>query len=204
MARRRRALVIGGSLCGLLTAILLRNDEWEVEIFERVPDELSGRGAGIVTHPELLDTLSRCGVVIDDGIGVEVPTRVTLDASGRTIGEFPLRQILTSWGRLYALLKERFPAAAYHAGFALDRVEQREDSVVACFADAAGYDLTQFMRWYRQAGTPEITYCPFSFARAKQGFSKTKTMQLMRVWIEQNTSTRPGLSNSTSLTVGAL
>jgi 2-polyprenyl-6-methoxyphenol hydroxylase-like FAD-dependent oxidoreductase len=135
MAQRRRALVIGGSLGGLLTAILLRNDGWQADIFERVPDELSGRGAGIVTHPELLDTLSRCGVVIDDGIGVEVPTRVTLDASGRTIGEFPLRQILTSWGRLYALLKERFPAAAYHAGFALERVEQRKDSVVASFAD---------------------------------------------------------------------
>ncbi len=135
MAQRRRALVIGGSLGGLLTAILLRNDGWQVDIFERVPDELSSRGAGIVTHPELLDTLSRCGVVIDDGIGVEVPARVTLDASGRTIGEFPLRQILTSWGRLYALLKERFPAAAYHSGFSLDRVAQREDGVVACFTN---------------------------------------------------------------------
>jgi 2-polyprenyl-6-methoxyphenol hydroxylase-like FAD-dependent oxidoreductase len=135
MAQRRRALVIGGSLGGLLTAILLRNDRWQVDIFERVPDELAGRGAGIVTHPELLDTLSRCGVVIDDGIGVEVPARVTLDSSGRTVGEFPLRQILTSWGRLYALLRERFPAQAYHTGFSLDRVEQREDGVVACFAN---------------------------------------------------------------------
>jgi 2-polyprenyl-6-methoxyphenol hydroxylase-like FAD-dependent oxidoreductase len=133
MAQRRRALVIGGSLGGLLTAILLRNDEWQVDIFERVPDELSGRGAGIVTHPELLDALSRCGVVIDDGIGVEVPSRVTLDSSGRTIGEFPLRQILTSWGMLYALLKARFPAQVYHRGSSLERIEQREDCVVACF-----------------------------------------------------------------------
>ena len=30
------------------------------------------------------------------------------------------------------------------------------DEFVACFADAANYDLTQFMLWYRQAGTPEI------------------------------------------------
>ena len=30
------------------------------------------------------------------------------------------------------------------------------DEFVACFADAADYDLTQFMRWYRQAGTPEL------------------------------------------------
>src|SRR5258708_24128201 len=30
------------------------------------------------------------------------------------------------------------------------------DEFVACFTDAANYDLTQFMLWYRQAGTPEI------------------------------------------------
>ena len=135
MTQRRRALVIGGSLGGLLTAILLRNDEWQVDIFERVPDELSGRGAGIVTHPELLDALSRCGVAIDGGIGVEVTSRVTLDASGRTIGQFPLRQILTSWGKLYAVLKARFPVQDYRQGFSLERVEQHEDCVVACFAN---------------------------------------------------------------------
>ncbi len=107
MTQQRRALVIGGSLGGLFAAHLLRNDGWKVDVFERVPDELAGRGAGIVTHPELFDALVRCGVEIDASIGVEVPGRVTLDATGRTIGEFALKQILTSWGRLYAALKDR-------------------------------------------------------------------------------------------------
>ena len=31
------------------------------------------------------------------------------------------------------------------------------DEFVACFAEAAHYDLGQFMLWYRQAGTPELT-----------------------------------------------
>src|SRR6186997_3452429 len=31
------------------------------------------------------------------------------------------------------------------------------DQFVQCFADANGTDLTQFMRWYAQAGTPEVT-----------------------------------------------
>jgi 2-polyprenyl-6-methoxyphenol hydroxylase-like FAD-dependent oxidoreductase len=135
MAQNRRALVVGGSLGGLLTANLLHNDGWQVDIFERVPDELAGRGAGIVTHPELLAVLSRCGVVIDEGIGVEVAARVALDSSGRTIGAFPLRQILTSWGRLYALLKAQFPVRPYHSGFSLERIEQPADGVVACFAN---------------------------------------------------------------------
>ena len=128
-------MVIGGSLGGLFAAQLLRRNSWQVDIFERVGEELAGRGAGIVTHPELFSTLLQCAVEIDDSIGVEVPTRVTLDSSGRTIGEFPLRQILTSWGRLYALLKDQFPAEAYHRGFSLERIEQRQDRVVACFAN---------------------------------------------------------------------
>ena len=135
MAQNRRALVIGGSLGGLLTANLLHNDGWQVDVFERAPDELAGRGAGIVTHPELLAVLSRCGVAIDDGIGIEVAARVALDSSGRTIGTFPLRQVLTSWGRLYALLKAQFPGQSYHSGFSLERTEQSADGVIACFAN---------------------------------------------------------------------
>jgi len=31
------------------------------------------------------------------------------------------------------------------------------EQFIQCFADASGRDMTQFMRWYRQAGTPEVT-----------------------------------------------
>ena len=31
------------------------------------------------------------------------------------------------------------------------------EQFIACFAEAGGRDLTQFMRWYSQAGTPEVT-----------------------------------------------
>jgi len=31
------------------------------------------------------------------------------------------------------------------------------EQFIQCFADASGCDLTQFMRWYSQAGTPEVT-----------------------------------------------
>lgn len=132
---QRRALIIGGSLGGLFAAHLLRDDGWKVDVFEKVPDELAGRGAGIVTHPELFDALVRCGVAIDASIGVEVPGRLTLDASGRTIGELALKQVLTSWGRLYMALKKGFPKEAYHQGFALERIEQDAAQVVAWFAN---------------------------------------------------------------------
>ena len=31
------------------------------------------------------------------------------------------------------------------------------EQFIQCFADASKRDLTQFMRWYNQAGTPEVT-----------------------------------------------
>ena len=54
---RRRALVIGGSMSGLLAGLTLRERGWDVEVFERVESELSGRGAGIVAQAELITIL---------------------------------------------------------------------------------------------------------------------------------------------------
>jgi 2-polyprenyl-6-methoxyphenol hydroxylase-like FAD-dependent oxidoreductase len=48
-----RALIIGGSVGGLFAANCLRKIGWDVTVFERNPDELAGRGAGISTHSQL-------------------------------------------------------------------------------------------------------------------------------------------------------
>jgi aminopeptidase N len=41
------------------------------------------------------------------------------------------------------------------------------EDFIACFADANGADLTQFMRWYAQAGTPELAVTGTYDRRAK-------------------------------------
>ena len=41
------------------------------------------------------------------------------------------------------------------------------EQFVQCFADASKRDMTQFMRWYAQAGTPEITVAPHYDPRGK-------------------------------------
>lgn len=137
MTYSRRAIVIGGSLCGLMSACLLLRRGWDVEIYERAGEPLSGRGAGIVTHPELLATLGRCGARIDDTIGVSVDTRIVLDAHGVEVARLRLPQILTSWGRLHAVLRAEFPDARYHLGRSLARAEQDERSVCAVFEDGS-------------------------------------------------------------------
>ena len=62
---RRRAIVVGGSMSGLLSGLLLRRAGWTVDIYERVDSELSGRGAGIVAQPELIERLRALGLKTD-------------------------------------------------------------------------------------------------------------------------------------------
>ena len=135
-AIRRRALIVGGSFGGLFAANLLLRAGWEVGVYERVGAALAGRGAGIVTHDELFRAMERSGITIDQTIGVEATSRLTLDRAGNVIGtEYPLRQILTAWGRMYRLLRDAFAAGRYHFDKSLERVEQDDAGVTACFTD---------------------------------------------------------------------
>jgi 2-polyprenyl-6-methoxyphenol hydroxylase-like FAD-dependent oxidoreductase len=137
MSDQRKALVIGGSLGGLLAANWLRAIGWEVWVFERVEDDLASRGAGIGTHEELLAVLRRLGLRADDSIGVQVQDRVCLDAAGRAIRRLQLPQFMSAWARIYRLLKDAFPADRYRFGASLARIEQDADGVTAVFADGS-------------------------------------------------------------------
>jgi 2-polyprenyl-6-methoxyphenol hydroxylase-like FAD-dependent oxidoreductase len=115
-------------MSGLFTAAFLRQLGWSVDVFERSPVELVGRGAGITTHPELLDALEKSGAGTHD-LGVEVLKRITIDREGRVIGERPLRQVLSSWDRLQRLLRATIDPAHYHLGHTFARVEQDHGGV---------------------------------------------------------------------------
>ena len=135
--RPPRAIVAGGSLGGLFIANLLVRQGWDVRVYEHSRDDLVGRGAGIITHPELFTCLQRIGIAIDESFGVDVPERIAFDRHGRTLGTVPIRQCLTTWGRLYELLKAAFPADRYHFGHTLADVEQDASLVRARFANGA-------------------------------------------------------------------
>ncbi|MBV8792396.1 MAG: FAD-dependent monooxygenase [Pseudolabrys sp.] len=119
----KRAVIIGGSMSGLFSAAFLQQIGWDVDVYEKSSVELVGRGAGITTHPELLDALEASGAGTKD-LGVEVPKRFSIDREGRITDERPLRQVLTSWDRLQSLLRETIDTARYHLGWAFEHVEQ--------------------------------------------------------------------------------
>jgi 2-polyprenyl-6-methoxyphenol hydroxylase-like FAD-dependent oxidoreductase len=131
----RRALVIGGSMSGLFSALFLRRSGWEVGVYERTPTALTGRGAGIMTHPEMRRALSELGLDTSRDFGVAIEHRVMLDAVGTTIARQRRPQIATSWNRLYEMLGGALGRAAYRPGKDLVRVTQDAAGVAAHFAD---------------------------------------------------------------------
>jgi 2-polyprenyl-6-methoxyphenol hydroxylase-like FAD-dependent oxidoreductase len=126
-------VIIGGSISGLFVAAFLRLKGWEVDVYERSTVELVGRGAGITTHPELLEALEKSGAGTRD-LGVEVEKRIALDREGRVIGQKDLRQVLTSWDRLQRLLRETVDRSHYHLGHTFEQVDQDASGVVVHFA----------------------------------------------------------------------
>jgi len=131
----RRALVIGGSLGGLLAAHLLRDVGWDAIVFERNAEDLTGRGAGISTHPQLIDILRRVGIDFDESMGIKVDTVICLDRTGCTYHEEQTARTMSSWGRLYRSLRDALPSENYRLGMSLVGVEQDAESVTAVFAD---------------------------------------------------------------------
>ena len=138
----RRALVIGGSPGGLFAAHLLRRAGWDALVFERNPEDLTGRGAGLSTHPQLIDVLRRVGVDFDESMGVKLDTFIFLDRSGKTYLEAKTVRVMSSWGRLYRSLRDLLPPQSYRLGMSLRHVEQ-DSGVSAIFADGSrlGADL---------------------------------------------------------------
>ena len=120
-------------MSGLFAAAFLRQTGWDADVYERSTVELVGRGAGITTHPELLQSLESIGASIRD-LGVEVERRIALDRAGCVIAEKRLPQILTSWDRLQRLLRETVDPAHYHLGWNFEHVEQNGSGVRVHFS----------------------------------------------------------------------
>jgi len=130
----RRAIVIGGSMSGLLSALLLRRAGWDVDIYERVEGELSGRGAGIVAQGELIARLQSLGLATSE-LGVLIATRKILNREGQLTRSLDCPQVATAWERVYRLLRDALPAGRYHRGKGLTYFTQDARMVKTHFSD---------------------------------------------------------------------
>ena len=83
-------------------------------------------------------------------------------ASYMKIDNFYTATIYEKGAELIRMLKNILGAEQFRAGCdlyfdTLDGTAATIEDFVACFEKSSGQDLSQFMRWYEQAGTPEVT-----------------------------------------------
>ena len=69
------------------------------------------------------------GAVVDESLGVAVAERVVLGPEGQALCRWAHPQILTSWGRLYSLLRDALPAAHHRLGAHAVAAQQDEAGV---------------------------------------------------------------------------
>jgi 2-polyprenyl-6-methoxyphenol hydroxylase-like FAD-dependent oxidoreductase len=128
-----RILIAGGSLGGLMAANLLVRAGHEVTVLEKASGALDGRGAGIVTHSALVAGLLKCGLSADTALGVKVERRVALGAIGpqhhAVLAQMAMPQVLTSWSRLYQLLRGLIPQGVVHDASLVESVQQDSHGV---------------------------------------------------------------------------
>ena len=132
----KRVLVIGGSVGGLMAALLLRKSGWDVTVYERAVGDLSGRGAGLGVSAELLDVMARAGARFEPSAGIMQRAHAWMEKDGSIVFEHRRDLMASAWTRVYQPLRAALPAAIYRQAMALERVEQSADAVEALFADS--------------------------------------------------------------------
>jgi aminopeptidase N len=81
----------------------------------------------------------------------------------REINNFYTATVYQKGAEIIRMLKLLIGAKAFRAGMDLyfercDGTAATVEDFLACFAETSGRDLTDFMRWYSQAGTPLLTF----------------------------------------------
>jgi 2,6-dihydroxypyridine 3-monooxygenase len=131
---QQRAIVVGGSMGGLTAALLLRDLGFDVDVFERSPVPLEGRGAGIVVQPDTMRWFAEHG-------GAEAVERVStgsthlryLGADDETVYDVPSTWRFTSWTATYRALLADFGTDRYHLGEHVAGVSQDDRTATLRF-----------------------------------------------------------------------
>jgi aminopeptidase N len=88
------------------------------------------------------------------------------------INNFYTTTVYDKGGEVVRMIKALLGADLFRKGMDLyfarhDGEAATVEQFVKCFADASGRDFSQFMRWYTQAGTPEVVAAPHYDARTQ-------------------------------------
>ncbi|MGY0059796.1 FAD binding domain-containing protein [Streptomyces sp. LZ34] len=134
------AAVIGGSIGGLTTALLLRDLGFTVDVFERTPTALDGRGSGIVLQPDTLRWFTERSEQHPESLSTSTDWVQYLDTDNRVVHRERRTWSYTSWGTFYRALLSDFGHERYHLGEYACGFDQDDRSVTVRFV--SGREVT--------------------------------------------------------------
>lgn len=111
-----RAIVVGGSIGGLTTALLLRDLGFGVDVYERTPTALDGRGSGIVLQPDTVRWFTDRSTQSLSDLCTSTGYVQYLNRDGGVDFREERTYSYTSWGTFYRALLADFGTARYHLG----------------------------------------------------------------------------------------
>jgi 2,6-dihydroxypyridine 3-monooxygenase len=111
-----RAIVVGGSIGGLTSALLLRKLGFDVDVFERTPTQLDNRGGGIVLQPITMKWFDGHSTRQIEELSTKSSWLRYLGPGNAVVYEEPVEWRYTSWGTVYRALLSDFGDEHYHLG----------------------------------------------------------------------------------------
>jgi 2,6-dihydroxypyridine 3-monooxygenase len=125
-----RAIVVGGSMGGLTAALVLRELGMQVDVFERSPELLDGRGAGIVLQPDTVRWFrEHGGTSAVDKVSTGSSHLRYIGAGDEIVFDEPSTWRFTSWTTTYKALLSDFGTERYHLGEYCAGLDQDADGV---------------------------------------------------------------------------
>ncbi len=159
--RKLEVAIVGGSIAGCSAAILLDRAGHDVNVYERSPGGLVGRGGGIGTPVTVLE-----GLMAEDVVDSDMPFLVADSMPfvvrtgddpvlGRVPWSMPAQLAAFHWSTLWGQLRRRVPDDCYNrdAGV-VDVVEETSGRLTVSFEtrDPVSADLVVFADGYQSLG----------------------------------------------------
>ena len=113
---RLRAIVAGGSLGGLNAALWLRDEGYDVDVFERTAASMDDRGAGIVLNPATVRYFTTHNVMNLKNLSVATNCFRCMGPDGSIFYEEQRSYRFTSYSTLYRGMLQSFDERRYHQG----------------------------------------------------------------------------------------
>lgn len=124
--------VIGGSIAGLTSAVLLKQQGHDVTLLERSPKTLEERGAGIMLPEPLIQQCINLGLFDHDIPRIPTTSRSFNTQQDQKLWEQPVAIMNLNWADIYQNLHKRIPDVCYRQGEKVQTLSQ----------DNQGYQVT--------------------------------------------------------------